>query len=48
MVPKGTMPEIRKEGFGLIKPVMDQQIVLGLAAKFSGAAFCVFKWMRHR
>jgi hypothetical protein len=41
------MPEIREEGFGLIKPVMDLQIVLGLAAKSSGAAFRMFKWMRH-
>ena len=47
MVPKTAVPEIRDEGFRLIKPVVDRQVVLGLAAKFSGAAFRMFKWMRH-
>jgi hypothetical protein len=47
MVPKSTMPEIREEGFGLIKPLMDQQVVLGLPAKFSGAAFGVLQWVGH-
>jgi len=47
MVSKSAMPEIRQEGFGLVKPAMDHQVVLGLAAKFSGAAFCVLQWVSH-
>ena len=47
MVPKGAMPKIREEGFGLVKPVVDEQVVLGPAAKFSCAAFCMPYWVRH-
>ncbi len=47
VVPKTAVSEIRNESFRLIKPVVDRQIVLGLAAKFSGAAFCVLQWMSH-
>jgi hypothetical protein len=47
MVPKSAMPEIRKDGFGLVKPAMDPQVVLGLAAEFPGAAFCVLHWVSH-
>jgi len=41
VVAKSAMPKIREEGFGLVKPVVDQQVVLGPAAKFYCAAFCV-------
>jgi hypothetical protein len=47
MVPKSAMAEVRKEGFGLIKPVVNPQVVLGLPAKFSGATFCVLQWVGH-
>jgi len=48
MVPKSPVPEIREDRFGFVKPAMDPQVVLGLAAKFSGAAFCVLQWVSHR
>jgi len=48
MVPKSAMLEIREEGFGLVKPVMDPQVVFRLATTFSGAAFCVLQWVSHR
>ena len=45
MVAKSAMSEIREVGFGLVKPVVDLQIVFGFAAKLSGAAFRMFKWV---
>jgi len=47
MVPKSAMPEVWEEGFGLIKPVVDWQVVLKIAAEFLGAAFCVFPRGSH-
>ena len=47
MVAKSAMSEIREVGFGLVKPVVDLQIVFGFAAKLSGAAFRMFKWVGH-
>jgi len=46
-VPERAMPEIRHESFRFIEPVVDQQVVLGLAAKFSGTAFCMLQWVGH-
>ena len=47
VVPKTAVSEIREEGFGLIKPVVDWQVVLGPAAEFPGAAFRVLHWVCH-
>ncbi|MGA7766820.1 MAG: hypothetical protein WCA27_11430, partial [Candidatus Sulfotelmatobacter sp.] len=47
MVPKTAMSEIRNESFRLVEPVVDRQVVLCLAAKFSGAAFSVLEWVGH-
>jgi len=47
MVPKSAMPKIWKECFGLIEPGMDPQVILALAAEFSGATLCVFHWVGH-
>jgi hypothetical protein len=47
MVAKSAMPEISHKSFGLIKPVVDREVVLGLAAEFSGTAFCMLHWVRH-
>jgi hypothetical protein len=47
MMPKSAMPEIREVRFGLVKPVMDPDVVLGFAANFSRAAFRVLQWMGH-
>jgi hypothetical protein len=44
---KRAMAEVRDEGFGLIKPVVDYKIVFGLATEFSGAALRVLEWMGH-
>jgi hypothetical protein len=47
VVPKTAVSEIREEGFGLIKPVVDWQVVLSSAAEFLGAVFCVPHWVGH-
>jgi hypothetical protein len=47
MVPKSTMPEIWEEGFGLIKPIVDWQVVLRFAAESPSTALCMLEWMGH-
>jgi hypothetical protein len=47
MVPKRAMPEVCEEGFGLIKPVVDWQVVLGFAAESPSATFCVLQGVGH-
>ena len=45
MVPKSAMSEIGKESLGLIKPVMNGQVVIDCAAEFAGAAPSVLQWV---
>ena len=47
VVAEGTMAKIREERFRLIKPLVNSEIVLGLAAELLGAALRVLQWMRH-
>jgi hypothetical protein len=42
-----SMAKVREERLRFIKPTVDRKVVLGLAAKFLGAAFGVLKWMSH-
>jgi hypothetical protein len=46
-VPKSAMSKVGEEGFGLLKPVVDWQVIVDLAAKFSSAAFCVLPGVSH-
>jgi len=47
MVAKGSVTEVRKECFRLIKPTMNREIVFRLPTELSRAVLCVFEWMRH-
>ena len=47
MVAKGSVAEVCKECFRLIKLLVNGEIVLGLAPKLLGAALRVLEWMRH-
>jgi hypothetical protein len=47
MMAKNSVSEIREEGFRLIEPVMDDNVVFRLSAEFGGAALRVLEWMCH-
>src|SRR6266566_7141190 len=47
VVAEGTVAKVGEECFRLIKPLVNGEIVLGLAPKLLGAALRVLEWMRH-
>lgn len=47
MVPKSAMSKVWEDGFGLIEPVVDWQVILDFAAKLSSAALCVLQRVGH-
>ena len=46
-MPKSAMSKVWEEGFGLIEPVVDWQVILDFAAKLSSAALCVLQRVGH-
>ena len=48
VVTKGAVAEIREESFGLVKPAMDREVVLGPAPEFLCAVASMFKRVSHR
>jgi hypothetical protein len=47
MVAKGSVTEVRKECFRLIKPTMNREIVFRLPTELPRAVLCVFEGMGH-
>src|SRR5271165_5142392 len=47
MVAKGSVTEVRKECFRLIKPGVNGEIVLRLSTELPRAVLCVLEWMGH-
>src|SRR5258708_16475884 len=47
VVAEGTVAKVGEERFRLIKPLVNGEIVLGLAPKLLGAALRVLEWMRR-
>ncbi len=47
VVTEGTVAKVRKERFRLIKPLVNGEIILGLATELLGAALRVLEWVRH-
>jgi hypothetical protein len=44
---KSAVAKVSQECLGLVKPIVNREIILGLATELSGAPLRVLEWVRH-